>query len=358
MHGFLEAHMGEKPALQPKAAIGPAVRAIAVAILAEARRVLADPERPQQNAVHDFRRAMKQWRALMRLLQPFVPDATTLRQQARDHARSLSRARDGQSALNAFDDLIKKTVPLSARSAATIRSRIDGIRGSEEEAVLTEELREAIFGWLDTTAEAVEQWPLDPIDFSAIAAQLTVGYREARRRIPEDWSQATAEDLHELRQRVVDHRYHMELVEPLGRGTAACGPKRPSGCAIGSAAARTSTYSSGSLDRISHWRIGARGSLRLVPNAPARSHIEPRALLRACSRKSRKRSAAGWRRCGSTDAKGSIGARSAGLDPARYNAQRLNRGDKRDSRASRHQGVFDAFAHHHRTADRRTVGAR
>ena len=45
MHGFLEAHMGEKPALQPKAAIGPAVRAIAVAILANARAVLADPER-------------------------------------------------------------------------------------------------------------------------------------------------------------------------------------------------------------------------------------------------------------------------------------------------------------------------
>src|SRR5580704_89212 len=45
MHGFLEAHMGEKPALQPKAAIGPAVRAIAVAVLAEARAVIADPER-------------------------------------------------------------------------------------------------------------------------------------------------------------------------------------------------------------------------------------------------------------------------------------------------------------------------
>jgi CHAD domain-containing protein len=215
MHGFLEAHMGEKPALQPKAAIGPAVRAIAVAVLAEARAVIADPERSQQKAVHDFRRAMKQWRALMRLLQPFVPDATVLRQQARDHARSLSRARDSQSALNAFDDLTKKTVALSARSAATIRSRIEGMRGNEEEAVLTEELREAIFGWLDTTTEAVDQWPLDPIDFSAIAAQLTAGYREARRRIPEDWSQATAEDLHELRQRVVDHRYQMELVEPL-----------------------------------------------------------------------------------------------------------------------------------------------
>jgi CHAD domain-containing protein len=215
MHAFLEAHMGEKPALQPKAAIGPAVRAIAVAILAEARSAIIDPERSQQKAVHDFRRAMKQWRALMRLLQPFIPDATELRQQARDHARSLGRARDGQSALNAFDDLMKKTVALSMRSAATIRARIEAIRGSEEGAVLTQELRDTILAWLDATTEAVEQWPLDPFDFSSIAAQLAVGYREARRRIPDDWSQATAEDLHELRQRAVDHRYQMDLVEPL-----------------------------------------------------------------------------------------------------------------------------------------------
>jgi CHAD domain-containing protein len=215
MHAFLEAHMGEKPALQPKAAIDPAVRAIAVAILAGARSAIIDPERSQQKAVHDFRRAMKQWRALMRLLEPFVPDATELRQQARDHARSLGRARDGQSALNAFDDLMKKTVTLSARSATTIRARIEAIRGTEEEAILTDELRDTILAWLDATTEAVEQWPLDPFDFSSIAAQLAVGYREARRRIPDDWSQATADDLHELRQRAVDHRYQMELVEPL-----------------------------------------------------------------------------------------------------------------------------------------------
>jgi CHAD domain-containing protein len=215
MHAFLEADMGEKPALQPKAAIGPAVRVIAAAILAQARAAITDPERSHQDAVHDFRRAMKQWRALMRLLQPFIPDAVRLRQEARDHARSLSRARDGQSALNAFDDLTKKAVALSERSAATIRSRIEAIRGSEEQAVLTPELRDAIIAWLDATAAAIEQWPLDPFDFSSIAAQLAEGYRQARRRIPGDWAQASAEDLHHLRQRVVDHRYQMELVEPL-----------------------------------------------------------------------------------------------------------------------------------------------
>ena len=215
MHAFLEADMGDKPALQPKAAIGPAVRAIAANILDNARAALIDPDRSHQDAVHDFRRAMKQWRALMRLLEPFIPDAVQLRQQARAHARSLSRARDGQSALNAFDDLVKKGMVLSERSTATIRGRIEAIRGSEEQAVLTPELRDAILAWLDATMAAIEQWPLDPFDFNSIAARLAAGYRSARRAIPGDWALASAEDLHHLRQRVVDHRYQMELVEPL-----------------------------------------------------------------------------------------------------------------------------------------------
>ncbi len=215
MHGFPEAKMGDKPALQPKAAIGPAVRAIARSILAQARATLSDPERSSQDAVHDFRRAMKQWRALMRLLQPFIPEAVRLRQEARDHARSLSRARDGQSALNAFNDLVKKGMALSERSTATIRERIEAIRGSEEQAVLTPELRDAIIAWLDSTAAGIEQWPLDPFEFGKIAARLTAGYRSARQRIPNDWSHASAEELHQFRQRVVDHRYQMELVEPL-----------------------------------------------------------------------------------------------------------------------------------------------
>ena len=215
MHASIEADMGDKPALQPRAAIGPAVRAIASNVLAKARATITDPERSSQDAVHEFRRAMKQWRALMRLLAPFIADAARWRQQAREHARSLALARDRQAALNALDDLVKKGLPLSKRSVATLRNRIEALRGSEEQAVLTPELRDAIVGWLDAAAAAVELWPLDPFDFSAIAARLTAGYRSARRRLPADWSQASAEDLHALRRRVVDHRYQMELIEPL-----------------------------------------------------------------------------------------------------------------------------------------------
>ncbi len=216
MHAIIEAEMGDKPALRPKGAIGPAVRAIAGNMLAQARLTITSPEHSNVEAVHLFRRSMKQWRALMRLLAPFIPDATRWRHEARDHARSLAHARDVQSALNAFDDLLKKNrIVLSERTIATIRSRIEALRGSEEQAVLTPALRDGIVAWLDTASAAVETWPLDPFDFSAIAAQLAGGYRSARKRIPADWSTASAEDLHVLRQRVVDLRYQMELIEPL-----------------------------------------------------------------------------------------------------------------------------------------------
>jgi len=215
MHGPVKPHMGKKPALQPKAAIGPAMRAIAAHTLAGARAVMTDPELSSQDAVHEFRRAMKEWRALMRLLAPFIPEAERWRVEARDYARSLAQARDSQAALNAFNDVLKRSLVLSERTQQTIRARIEDLRGSEERAVLTPDLQVTIIGWLDGAAAAVEAWPLDPFDFSAIAAQLTVGYRGARRRMPSDWSLVSDAELHAFRQRVVNHRYQMELVEPL-----------------------------------------------------------------------------------------------------------------------------------------------
>ena len=216
MHALQEPAKGEKPALQPNAAIGPAVRAIAASVLGRARMVIVDPDSSGEDAVHNFRRAMKEWRALMRHLAPFIPDAQRWRHEARDHARSLSHARDGAAAINAFDGLIDKgNLALSGRSIETVRARIEALRGNEEQAVLTEELRERILAWLDLAGAAIEQWPLDPFDFSSIAAQLSDAYRNARRRMPPDWAAASAEDLHALRRRVVDLRYQMALIEPL-----------------------------------------------------------------------------------------------------------------------------------------------
>ncbi|HML07311.1 MAG TPA: CHAD domain-containing protein [Xanthobacteraceae bacterium] len=215
MHAFLEANMGEKPVLRPKAPIGPAVRAAAAGILADARAAIGDPDRAGEEAVHEFRRSMKKWRAVMRLFQPFHADAARWRAEARDHARALAGARDGQSALNAFAELVEKGIALSPRSVATIRGRLEAVRQGEERAALTPLLRHQIVDWLDAAKAAVEAWPLDALDFDAFAAGLTAGYRAARRLVPADWSKVSAAERHQLRQRVVEHRYQMDLIEPL-----------------------------------------------------------------------------------------------------------------------------------------------
>src|SRR5215469_17627592 len=113
--------MNEKPALQPGLAVGEALRAVARDILSEARAALENPANSDAVAVHEFRRAMKRWRSFLRMIEPFVEDGRLLRNEARDLARSLGGARDGQSALDALDDLAKHGLTLSPRSLATMR---------------------------------------------------------------------------------------------------------------------------------------------------------------------------------------------------------------------------------------------
>jgi CHAD domain-containing protein len=210
--------MSEKPALRPDLAVGEALRGVARDILATARAAFEDPAKPDAEAVHDFRKEMKRWRALLWLLEEFLgEDAERFRVEARDLARSLSGARDLQAALDALDDLKTHGLPFSHRSAATLRKRIDALKQAHETTALTPELRMRLTAALDHALAAVDRWPLHLLTFDDVAARLARGYRAARRELPKDWAQADAEELHELRKRIVNHRYQMEIVEPLWR---------------------------------------------------------------------------------------------------------------------------------------------
>jgi CHAD domain-containing protein len=208
--------MSEKPALRPELAVGEALRSVAHAILADARATIEDPARSDAESVHDFRREMKRWRALLALLKPFIgEDGDELRIQARDLARALGGARDAQSALDAFNDLAENGLALSPRSLATVRARIDEARQAAETTTLTGDMRLRLVQALDQGGAAVDHWPLQALTFPDVARRLALGYRAARRAVPESWSDADGETLHELRKRVVAHRYQMETVVPL-----------------------------------------------------------------------------------------------------------------------------------------------
>ena len=210
--------MSDEPALRPDLAVGEALLAIARSILAEARTAIEAPGKPDSTAVHDFRRQMKRWRALLRLLDPFLgEDGRRLRIEARDLARALGGARDAQSALDALADLAHHGLALSPRALATVRDRIEHIRQTAETTILTGDMRLSVAAALDDAEAAVGGWPLQALTFAEIAERLTRSYRSARRARPGVWAEAGAEELHELRKRVVNHRYQMEIVQPLWR---------------------------------------------------------------------------------------------------------------------------------------------
>jgi len=185
-------------------------------ILASGRKPLDTPDMTDAVAVHDLRKALKRWRALLRLIAPVVgQEADALRLEARDVARLMATARDGRAALEAFADLGEDLPTLSPRSRATIAERLALIGASAEAATLTPALKEQVSATLARAALVVERWPTTSFGSTDATKQLTATYRRVRAAVPEDWSTADPETLHGFRQRVVEHRYQMELVEAL-----------------------------------------------------------------------------------------------------------------------------------------------
>jgi len=182
-------------------------------VLDEARRQVDDRDLADATAVHEFRKGMKRWRALLRLFEPVLgEEATQLRVEARDLARELAGSRDARSAVDGLKDLGEQ---LPARTRATLKSRLDALGETAEASTLTDELRGRLREALDQAADASRRWPLDHVPFGKIADGLAASYARTRKAVPQDWAQATPEALHELRQRVVVHRYQMDLVVPL-----------------------------------------------------------------------------------------------------------------------------------------------
>jgi CHAD domain-containing protein len=182
-------------------------------ILANGRKPLQGPEVADAVAVHDLRKVFKRWRAILRLIAPVIgPEAELMRIEARDLARAIASARDGRASLEALGDLAAEA--LSARSRATIGARLAAIGEQAEAASLTPLLRTRIADVLARAANAVERWPIERFDHAAAIRQLSATYRRACDAMPRNWSEVSAEALHRFRQRVVEHRYQMELAEP------------------------------------------------------------------------------------------------------------------------------------------------
>ena len=195
---------------------GDGLAAAARSVIADGRQALTDPELSDPETVHEVRKALKRWRALMRLLaRPLGEQADQMRSEARELMRAIAGARDAQSALDALNDLRKVDLPISATSIETIRARLTKMRDAAEAKSFTKAMRDRLSRYLDYATLSLERWPLKAIDFDIVTDGLTSTYRRARQLVPDTWSDSEAEHLHDLRRRVVEHRHQMDIIEPL-----------------------------------------------------------------------------------------------------------------------------------------------
>ena len=195
---------------------GDGLAAAARSVIADGRRALSDPELTDPEAVHEVRKTLKRWRALLRLLaRPLGEQADQMRAEARELMRAVANARDAQSALDALADLRKADLPFSPTSVETIRTRLTDLRDAAGATSFTKTMRDKLSRYLDYATLSLERWPLKAIDFETVTDGLTSTYRRARQLAPDGWSDAEPEHLHDLRRRVVEHRHQMDLIEPL-----------------------------------------------------------------------------------------------------------------------------------------------
>ncbi len=151
--------------------------------------------------VHDVRKALKDYRALLRLIP--TAEAKAARTAASQIARTLSAARDLKAAQDALEAL--RDARLIGRAEATAAA---GLLAAEipPDAALPE--RDTVSAFLETARAALADGLAAAAREADVLAGIAKGYRRARKS--PDWSLPVA--IHELRKRVVIHRYQMSFI--------------------------------------------------------------------------------------------------------------------------------------------------
>lgn len=205
--------MGKQPIKRGQNAIGKVVGALAADILTEVKDLLRDRSKPDATVIHEYRRAMKRWRALLRLLEPELgPKAAHARKMARDLARQIAGPRDLQSAIDALQYIgVQSPRAMSGRLLPRLRDRLEAMRTHSEKVAFDATVRKRFLQALRNASDFVRQWPLQELSFDRLVHQFVRRYRCAQRAVPDNWMTAKPKALHKLRQHTVELRYQTEV---------------------------------------------------------------------------------------------------------------------------------------------------
>src|ERR1700678_1502417 len=180
--------------------------------LAQSLEAAADhyprPGEDGANRIHEARRALKRAASLARLFAPIVGSPAYAALDAVDAARrEVGRARDLDILPGVLASLkcVAATRDVLMRAIAIERGNVRGEQAGVDFARFEADLRAA--------AAAVADWELGG-DLEPLLQSLRLTYRAAKRRGRLAWASGDADDLHDLRVRVVDLGHQCALFEP------------------------------------------------------------------------------------------------------------------------------------------------
>jgi CHAD domain-containing protein len=176
--------------------------------LEEAAELYPRPGEDGANRVHESRRALKRAASIARLFAPIVGSPAYAALDAVDTARrQVGRARDLDILPGVLASLEcdAATTDVLMRAIAVERGKERGEHAEVDFARAEARLREA--------AADVGEWDLRAGTIEALLQSLRLSYRAAKRSGRAAWVSGDADDLHELRSRVVDLGHQFELFE-------------------------------------------------------------------------------------------------------------------------------------------------
>lgn len=174
----------------------------------------------RDEAIHEARKSVKKFRAVLRLIEPQLGDAFRVEDvRMRDIGRKLSEFRDAGAIIETFDGMREKY--RDAFGKQTLESIRSGLAARKDEAEQKADMARALKGIaarLRATRRRVNGWPLEMDGFAAVAPGLETTYRRGRKEMARVRKEPSPENYHEWRKRVKYHWYHVRLLESIWTG--------------------------------------------------------------------------------------------------------------------------------------------
>jgi CHAD domain-containing protein len=205
--------------LKRKESVADGIRRIAGEEMARGEAELLDPDMDPQKAVHAVRKRLKKLRALLRLVQPRMPEAVFREQNRRfrDLGRALSGARDADVVLATLESIRADLLPADSAPATPPFARLyDHLREHRDarhaDAGQLKAQKKEVAEALRSARDASAGWPLQGRGFDLLAPGLEQTYRRGRKALAVAIPESADEPWHDWRKRAKEHWYHTRLL--------------------------------------------------------------------------------------------------------------------------------------------------